>query len=117
VEFKVAIYIRVGRDGQQEAFENQKTALTTFAETSNWNNLKIFSDIGFGGGSHHRPGLESLIAHVKSGKFNAVLVGSLDRFTRSTKDLSMLLETLNRNNVRLITPKGEVKCELPFTLG
>jgi site-specific DNA recombinase len=61
--------------------------------------LDIIVDGGESAKSLQRPGMERLLALVDGKKVQAVIVAKLDRFTRSVKDLCVLLERFERRCV------------------
>jgi site-specific DNA recombinase len=53
---------------------------------------------GLPGANIERPGLHRLLAHIKEGRVNCVVVYKVDRLSRSLLDFSQLLEFFDKNN-------------------
>ena len=54
-----------------------------------------YDDGGFTGGNMERPGLKQLLADVKSGKVDVVVVYKVDRLTRSLADFAKIVDVLD----------------------
>jgi site-specific DNA recombinase len=93
---KTGIYVRVSTEEQaKEGFSirAQQEKLTSYAKVMEWDIYKIYSDEGISGKNiTDRPAINEMISDIKSKKIENVLVFKVDRLTRSTKDLSELLE-------------------------
>lgn len=50
-----------------------------------------------------RPELERLLADIRAGAVGAVYVAKLDRLTRNLRDLGMLIDLVNKHDVRLVS--------------
>lgn len=97
---KTAIYIRVSTDEQaKEGFSiaAQKERLTAYAYSQEWDIVDYYVDDGYSAKDTVRPHLQRLISDVKEKKIDVVLVHKLDRFTRSVKDLYILLDEFDRH--------------------
>ena len=92
---KVAIYIRVSTQEQaQEGYsiEAQTDRLKAYCKAKDWTVFGIYTDAGFSGSNTKRPDLQRLLADVRAGLVDCVLVYKLDRLSRSQKDTLMLIE-------------------------
>ena len=93
---RCAIYTRVStseRLGQEfNSLHNQRESAENYIKAQTregWQVLPdIYEDPGVSGGALDRPGLEALLADVKAGKIDRVLVYKIDRLTRSLLDFS-----------------------------
>jgi site-specific DNA recombinase len=57
-----------------------------------WSALKhSYDDGGFSGGSMERPALAKLLAEIKTGKIDIVVVYKIDRLTRSLADFARIV--------------------------
>src|SRR5213078_2536949 len=65
--------------------------------------VEVIIDAGESAKGLNRPGVERLMALVRAGTVQAVIVAKLDRLTRSVKDLSALLELFEKKKVALIS--------------
>lgn len=55
------------------------------------------------GSKFERPGLQHLLADVRAGRFDVVLVYRVDRFSRSMRHLQELIEVLEQHNVAFVS--------------
>lgn len=115
---RIGIYVRVStgpqaRDGY--SIPEQKERLTAYCRARDWNIVKIYVDAGYTGSNIERPGMENLIADVKEGNIDTVLVYKLDRLSRSQKDTLFLIEDLFLpNNVNFVSMQESFDTSTPF---
>jgi site-specific DNA recombinase len=97
-------YIRVSTQGQAEdgvSLDAQESKIRAWAELNDADVL-IFRDEGISGKrADNRPGLQAALETI--GKGDALLVYSLSRLSRSTKDAIMLSETLQKKDADLVS--------------
>jgi site-specific DNA recombinase len=62
-----------------------------------------YDDGAFSGASLERPALQQLLADVRSGKIDIVLVYKVDRLTRSLADFAKLIELFDAHNVSFVS--------------
>ena len=55
-----------------------------------------YDDGGLSGGNMERPALQGLLADIRAGRIDIVVVYKVDRLTRSLADFARLVETLRR---------------------
>lgn len=65
--------------------------------------LDEYDDGGFSGGNMERPALTRLMADIKAGKIQTVVVYKIDRLTRSLMDFSKLVEVFDTHNVTFVS--------------
>ncbi|MDP2652478.1 MAG: recombinase family protein [Candidatus Omnitrophota bacterium] len=98
-------YIRVSTSGQVEdgvSLDAQEAKVRAWADLNNAAEVVIFRDEGISGKrSDNRPGLQSALAMV--GKGDALVVYSLSRLSRSTKDALVLSEILLKKEADLVS--------------
>lgn len=103
---KVAIYTRVSTDEQaKEGFslQAQRDILKKYAESKSLEVYDTYSDDGYSGKNYERPEIQRLFKHLYEGKFQVILVKSVDRISRRLSDISKLQdEVLLPNNCRLL---------------
>lgn len=103
---KVAIYTRVSTEEQaKEGFSlgAQEDILKKYAESNDYEIYGVYSDEGYSGKNYERPEIQRLFKHLYGGKFQAILVKSVDRISRRLSDISKLLDdVLLPNNCRLL---------------
>jgi DNA invertase Pin-like site-specific DNA recombinase len=62
-----------------------------------------YDDGGLSGASLDRPALQNLLADVRAGKINIVVVNKVDRLTRSLADFAKLVELFDQHGVSLVS--------------
>ena len=62
-----------------------------------------YDDGGFSGGNLERPALKRLLADIKSGLVDVVVVYKIDRLSRSLMDFAKLVEVFDRNSVTFVS--------------
>src|ERR1700686_3391296 len=97
---RVAIYMRVST-GDQTA-NLQKDELPEYAQFRKWTVTEVYSDV-MSGAKDRRPALDRLMADVRRGKFDVVLVWKFDRFARSTSHLLRALEEFKSLGVDFVS--------------
>ena len=97
---RVAIYTRISTGEQQDAM--QKDELPTYATFRKWEIAGVYSDT-ISGSKDKRPALDRLMADVRRGKFDVVLVWKFDRFARSTRFLLEALELFQQLGVDFVS--------------
>ena len=84
--YHAAIYTRLSRDddraGESLSIENQKEMLTRYVQEQGWDLVSTYIDDGVSGTTFDRPGLNQMIADVRAGKINLIVVKDLSRFGR-----------------------------------
>jgi DNA invertase Pin-like site-specific DNA recombinase len=100
---KVAIYVRVSKDeassdGKLQDTDNQLIPLLKYCEARGWEVSEVFTDRASGGNSN-RPDFQRMLGKVRQKHFNAILVWSLDRFSREgmTNTLSYIKQLKSYN--------------------
>lgn len=90
-----ALYIRVSTNAQFEegySVDAQEKRLKAWCESRDISRTKSYIDGGWSGSNLNRPEMQKLIADIKDGKVDTVVVYKLDRLSRSQKDTIYLLE-------------------------
>ena len=99
------IYLRVSTAGQVidgVSLEAQESKARAWCELNDYQVSGVFTDAGISGKSTlNREGLQNALDSVK--KDNALVVYSLSRLARSTKDTIQISETLNAKGVDLVS--------------
>jgi DNA invertase Pin-like site-specific DNA recombinase len=106
-----AIYTRVSTtEGLEQEFtsiDNQRESAESYIQSQKsegWITLPDrYDDGGYSGADTNRPGINKLIADIKEGKINCVVVYKVDRLSRSLLDFSKLLELFEQNNVAFVS--------------
>ena len=76
--YNAGIYTRLSRDdervGESVSIENQRELLTRYVHEQGWNLIETYVDDGVRGTIFDRPGLNAMIADVRKGKINLIVV-------------------------------------------
>jgi site-specific DNA recombinase len=62
-----------------------------------------YDDGGFTGGNMERPALKRLLADIKAGKIDCVIVYKVDRLSRSLMDFARIIEVFDSHNVSFVS--------------
>src|SRR5215831_18119301 len=62
-----------------------------------------YDDGGFSGGSMERPALQALLAEIRTGHIDIVVVYKVDRLTRSLADFARLVEIFDAQGVSFVS--------------
>lgn len=106
----VAIYLRKSRmDPESESIDEtlarHSDTLMKLAAKMDLNISAIYKEVVSGDGLFTRPEMVRLLQDVEENKFSAILCMEIDRLGRSSqKDGGIILETLQENDVFIITP-------------
>lgn len=99
---KAVIYCRVAIAAG--SVDSQLSQLRELAGAQGFEIVQVYCDRG-SGVKARRPGLDSLLADARQGKFYVVLIPSLDCIARSTKHLLQLLAELDTLNIEFVSAK------------
>lgn len=97
-------YVRVSTDGQAQdgvSLDAQEAKLRAWAELNGAESVSIFVDAISGKRADNRPGLQEALNAV--GKGDALIVYSLSRLARSTKDTIAIAEALDKKGADLVS--------------
>ena len=87
-------------DAQREACE----AYILSQQHEGWKALPdLYDDGGFSGGSMERPALRQLLADVKAGKIDIVVVYKIDRLTRALADFAKIVDVLDQAEASFVS--------------
>ena len=100
---RCAIYTRKssdeGLDQPHTSLDAQRDACKAYVlsqQHQGWRALEtIYDDGGFSGGNLARPGLTALLADIKAGRIDVVVVYKIDRLTRALLDFVKIVEILD----------------------
>ena len=98
------IYARFSSSAQREAsIEQQINVCTAFAEREGYNVLQTYSDRALTGRTDRRPEFLQMIKDAREGRFCAVIVYALDRFSRDKYDSARYKHELRAHGVRVVS--------------
>ena len=63
----------------------------------------LYDDGGFSGGNVNRPGLQHLLADVKAGRVDVIVVYKVDRLTRSLADFAKIVDILDGHGASFVS--------------
>src|SRR5215210_5009387 len=97
---RCAIYTRVstdhGLDQEFNSLDAQREAAEAYVKSQAHEGWRLvrerFDDGGFSGGSLERPAVQRLLAAIRSGMIDVIVVYKVDRLTRSLPDFAELVE-------------------------
>lgn len=88
-------YIRVSTEEQARegvSLQAQEARLRAYCDLYEVDLVRVVVDAGASGKSLARPGLQEVLRALEAGEADALIVVSLDRLTRSVRDLGWLLD-------------------------
>ena len=98
------IYARFSSSAQREAsIEQQINVCTTYAQQNGYTILQTYSDRAITGRTDQRPQFLQMIKDAREGRFCAVIVYALDRFSRDKYDSARYKHDLRQNGVRVVS--------------
>jgi DNA invertase Pin-like site-specific DNA recombinase len=105
----IAIYVRVSSKQQDQ--RSQEPDLKRWVASQEGE--AIWYRDKFTGRSMERPGMDKLLADVRSGKVGTIVAWRLDRLGRTAKGLTALFEELRERGVNLISLRDGVDLSTP----
>lgn len=110
---KVAIYARVSTD--QQTTENQLRELRAVAARNGWIVTKEYIDHGISGakGRDKRPAFDALLKDAIRKEFDIVAAWSVDRLSRSLRDLLSFLDDIHAKGIGLYMHQQGVDTTTP----
>jgi DNA invertase Pin-like site-specific DNA recombinase len=108
---RCAIYTRKSsEDGLEQAFNSlhaQREACLAYISSQRhegWRALSThYDDGGFSGGTLNRPAVQQLLADIRAGRVDLVVIYKVDRLTRSLADFAKLVETFDAHGVSFVS--------------
>ena len=110
-QIRCAVYTRKStEEGLDQAFNSldaQREACAAYILSQRhegWIMLPdYYDDGGYSGGNMARPGLVRLLADVRAGKIDAIVVYKVDRLTRALSDFAKIVETLDEAGASFVS--------------
>ncbi|HEY9235221.1 MAG TPA: recombinase family protein [Phenylobacterium sp.] len=108
---RCAIYTRKsseeGLDQSFNSLDAQREACEAYVRSQvgeGWKALPAkYDDGGFSGGSMERPALDRLLADIRAGKIDIVVVYKVDRLTRSLADFAKIVEVMDKAGASFVS--------------
>lgn len=108
----IALYERLSHDdelqGESNSISNQKRLLEDYARSNGMTIFQHFTDDGISGTRFDRPGFQNMIAEVRAGNIEAVVIKDMSRFGRDYLQVGSYMEVLRKNDTRLIALNDNV---------
>lgn len=104
-------YVRVSTEEQATSglsLAHQKTRIVAFARASDFDLVEVIEETGKSGKNLIRPGMTRALEILEGGGAQALVVLSLDRLTRSVKDLGHLVEFFDRTGTALVSVQDSI---------
>src|SRR6188508_2816950 len=110
-QVRCAIYTRVSTEqGLEQDFNSldaQYDASQAYIRSqahAGWTLIRgKYDDGGFSGGNTDRPALQRLLADVRAGEIDVIVVYKVDRLTRSLADFAKLVELFDKHTVSFVS--------------
>ena len=100
---RAALYARVSIVARGQDVGLQLDELRQVAAQRGWQTSGVFIDDGVSGVLEARPALDKMLAEVRLGKHDLVVVWKLDRLGRSLQHVLTIIDTLNANGVGFVS--------------
>jgi len=109
--FRCAIYTRKSTehnlDLEFNSLDAQREACEAYIKSQAHEGWRLipnrYDDGAFSGASLDRPALQTLLAEVRSGKIDIIVVYKVDRLTRSLADFAKLVELFDQHSVSFVS--------------
>ena len=110
-KMRCAIYTRKsteeGLDQNYNSLDAQRDACLAYIasqKSEGWVALRdAYDDGGFTGGNLNRPGVQRLLADIREGLVDVIVVYKIDRLSRSLADFAKLVELFDENRVTFVS--------------
>jgi site-specific DNA recombinase len=114
-----ALYTRVSSRNQLDrdysSMETQRERLEAYCRSQeNYQIYRVYEDGAYSAENIDRPALKQMLADIRAGRINCVLAYKIDRLTRSVKDFHVLMEILDRHNVKFVSITQSLDTQHPM---
>lgn len=108
---RCAIYTRKsteeGLDKEFNSLEAQREACESYIKSQMHEGWKliptVYDDGGYTGGNMDRPALQALMADIKAGKVDVIVVYKVDRLSRSLNDFAQMVNVFDAHQVSFVS--------------
>ncbi|MDP9397688.1 MAG: recombinase family protein [Actinomycetota bacterium] len=103
---RAAVYTRVSSEEQASggtSLETQAERCRAYCTARGWTVVDTYVDAGVSGAKASRPALDRLMADVRAGQVDAVVIAKLDRLGRSLRHLAPTLGEMDDRGVALVS--------------
>ncbi len=107
---RIALYARYSSDNQRDAsIEDQLRLCRLHVERQGWTVAGSYSDRAISGASLLRAGIQELMADAQRGRFDIIVIESIDRLSRDQEDIAGLYKRMRFAGVKIVTlSEGDV---------
>lgn len=100
----IAIYARYSCDKQNDkSVDDQEIVCKRYADSKHYHVVKVYKDKAMTGRNTKRPDFQRMIRDSDTGLFDAILVYSFDRFSRSKCDHALYKKMLSEKGIKVIS--------------
>ena len=100
---KTIIYCRLSTNKQDVWMAVQVSALRSYCNIKQWNNIEIVKEVESGKGICKRDGLKNILNLIQNWAVWRVLIYKLDRLGRKLKDILEIIELLKEHGVDFVS--------------
>ena len=114
---KIAIYSRKSKfTGKGDSIENQVQMCEDYIKShfQAVEDVYIYEDEGFSGGTTDRPQFKLMMKDAKNKKFDVLVCYRLDRISRNIADFSSLIEELQKNDISFVSIREQFDTSTPM---
>lgn len=107
-----AIYVRVSTQDQAQhgfSLDAQQETLLNYAKAIGYDLFRIYRDEGKSAKDLNRPEMQQMLSDAKEGKFSAIFIYKLDRFSRSLKDLILTIDQLKEWGIDFVSLSDKIE--------
>ena len=111
---KVAVYLRVSTD--EQSTENQMSKVQNWAEFKGVKIKSIYQE-NASGRNDARPERKRLIEQAMKGRYDTVIVWALDRWGRSSADISTSIDEMSSMGITFVSLNPQIDTSTPMGAG
>ena len=111
---RVALYARISTTGRGQDSGLQLDELRQVAAQRGWTIIGEYADDGISGTKDTRPALDRMMADVRRGRIDVIMVWRFDRFARSVSHLLVALNEFRERGVDFISVREQVDTSTPM---
>lgn len=109
---QAVIYARFSSSAQrEESIDTQVRECTAFAKQQGYEVIHVYADHAKSGRTANRPEFQRMIKEASCGRFQAVILYTLDRFARNRLDSALYKAKLKKSGVRILYAKQPISEE------
>ncbi len=85
------------------SLDAQRARIAAYCTAMDWTVSEYIEDAGWSAKSLKRPGMSRILAGIRTGEIERVVVTKLDRATRAVRDLTALIDLCTKHDVALVS--------------